>query len=518
MKSLEKKRIISLLIFYVINHGLIVFFPNALFWDDWYINRVSPADILIRLDQINLPFRSLGLLHSTLIQYGPIAYKYLGFILMFIAGLLLDGIIKRTLTSIGYTYQAATSIAYIIVLLFLVLPFNSARPLLIIFPYLLSYFLFFLAWRLIDRAYFIAALLFMISFETNSMLVFYIVPIADLYLRTIKDINIKGAVHFTRRNWLLLVLPVLYFSIRQIWFKPYGLYENYNQDFGIIKIIKSPILQAANIFDVQINIGLFIIALLICIILLRKNKNILLYIPTCSIKWYLVGLFVFISACFPYWIIGRVPTFNVWSSRHQLLIPLSIAIILTTIMIRERNKYYQKSLLILFVCISMTYNLNTYIGYYVDWEKQLQLIKLFRENKVIKDGSLIIFTDESINKNYLNREYAVYEWNGILEMAFGDQKRLGIKTSEVNRYLQGGLDGYITTDFKASDFNKLKDQKAVLVTIYDTRNDTRELGFKLDRSERFLDQLFGWARPKFQIKTECVDKNSSFGYRNLSQC
>jgi hypothetical protein len=277
-------------------------------------------------------------------------------------------------------------------------------------------------------------------------------------------------------------------------------------------------LQLANIFDVQTNIGLLIFALLICIFLLRRNKNILAGMKFCSAKWYVAGLFVFIAACFPYWLLGRVPTFNVWSSRHQLLIPLSIAIILTTVIIRQRNRFYQKSLLIFFASISMAYNLNAYISYYVDWEKQLQLIELFSKNKAIKDASLVIFTDESVNKNYLNRDYAVYEWNGLLEMAFGDQKHLGINSFDIDRYLQGGLDWYALPSFKAGGFDKKNDQKAVLVTIYDVRKDTRELGFKLDRSEKILDQLFGWARPKFGIKTECSNKNPNYNYKNIIQC
>lgn len=512
------KRIISWFVFYTINHGLIALIPNALYWDDWYLYKMPPEIILNRFDQINSPFNVIGLLHTTMLQYGPILYKYLAFSLLFISGLLLDKINIRTLSAIGYSKQSAYSISYVIVLLFLVLPFNMARPLLIIFPSILVYFIFFLAWRMLDRHRILAAGLFFFSFEVNSMLVFYFVPLADLYLRTVGKISVQRTTLFAKRNWLFIILPFLYFAIKTIWFKPYGLYENYNNDFEVIKLLKSSMLQFANVFDVQINLGILILAFLINGLLLSKKTYIFTADVKCSTRWYLVGLFVFVAACFPYWMLGRVPTFNLWSSRHQLLIPLSIAIILTTIVIRKGNGLHQKAILIIFVSLSMAYNLNAYISYYVDWNKQVQLIRLLSKDQKIKDGSLIIFSDESLEKNYLNRNYAIYEWNGLLERAFSDQKRLGINVSDVERYLKGGLDWYVSSQFKAGDFDAKKDKVAVLVKIYDTRKDSRELGFKLDRSEKFLDQLFGWAYPKFAIKTECSFRDPILGYRNAGQC
>lgn len=518
MNLIFDKRIISWFLFYLINHGLIALIPNAVYWDDWYIYEMPPESILGRFDQINSLFNVFGLLHITMLQIGPILYKYLSFFLMFAAGLLLDKICTRTLSSIGYSKQAANSISYVIVLLFLVLPFNLARPLLIIFPSLLFYFTFFLAWRLIDRSIILAVGLFFFSFEINSMLVFYCVPIADLYLRKVGKISAQGIILFAKRNWIFLLLPFIYFAIKITWFKPYGLYENYNNDFEIIKIIKSSLLQFANIFDVQINLGLLILAFFISTTLLRKKFNTFIVDVSSSTKWYLAGIFAFIAATFPYWILGRVPTFNLWSSRHQLLMPLSIAIILTAIIIRKGSGLYQKSILIIFVSVSMAYNLSAYIDYFIDWQKQSQLIRLLSKDQRVKDGSLIIFSDESLDKNYLNRHYAVYEWNGLLERAFSDQKRLGINISDIDRYLKGGLDWYISSQFKASDFDVNKDKIAVLVKISDSRKDTRELGFKLDKSEKFFDQLFGWAYPKFEIKTECTVRDPLLGYRNATQC
>ncbi len=59
---------------------------------------MPPESILGRFDQINSLFNVFGLLHITMLQIGPLLYKYLGFFLMFTSGLLLDKICTRTLS------------------------------------------------------------------------------------------------------------------------------------------------------------------------------------------------------------------------------------------------------------------------------------------------------------------------------------------------------------------------------------------------------------------------------------
>src|SRR3546814_13538982 len=66
-----------------------------------------------------------------------------------------------------------------IVLLYLVLPLNFARVAQIDFPYALCYLLFFGAWWLIESKKWVSLLLFFLSFNTNSLLVFYALPAID---------------------------------------------------------------------------------------------------------------------------------------------------------------------------------------------------------------------------------------------------------------------------------------------------------------------------------------------------
>lgn len=511
-------RTTCLLAFYLIAHGFIIFIPDAVYWDDWFIYRMPSEEIISRFEQMNLPLNYVSKLHIFLVQSGVATYKYLTLILMFATGLLLDSILIRTFVASGKDQISAKAYSLVIVLLFLILPFNLARPLLIIFPYTLNYFIFFLAWYLIDKRTIIAAVLFMISFNVNSLLVFFAIPIIDLYFRKNHTIQIKGIVIFIKKYCLLIILPLVYFASKKLWFSPYGMYKGYNEDFNFLKVIKAPILQVANLFEANISLGLCALMLLVSASLINRFEFAANQAKTNVKLWILAGCVILIAGGFPYWLLGRVPTFNAWSSRHQLLMPLGAAVLLAGIILTRSSHSARKYLFIMIASVSLTYDIESYVSYYADWQKQKQLIALFKDNKEIEHASLIIFEDQSRSKNYQHREYAVHEWNGLLENAFGDQKRLGININETGRYLSGDLNWNIAKMFKAGDYLHQQDEQAVLVTIKDSLQDTRELGFKTDRAEKFSDQLLGWIRPKFEITTVCVRKNQDYRISSMRPC
>jgi len=103
---------------------------------------------------------------------GPWLYRLSVFVLMFGAGLCLERILARH-------PQVPNSIRLLIVIFFLTLPFIIGRAAMITLPYSLCYIMFFLAWMLMPSQKFISGLLFLASFNTNSLLVFYVLPILD---------------------------------------------------------------------------------------------------------------------------------------------------------------------------------------------------------------------------------------------------------------------------------------------------------------------------------------------------
>jgi hypothetical protein len=179
-------------------------------------------------------FNISGYLHVSLLSFGPWIYRYLTFILMFLAGVFLNLIIKNY-KEISDEYR------FFIVILFLCLPFYWARVAIIDFPYTLCYFLFFAAWALLDKIKFFSLLLFFVSFITMSLLVFSIIPFLEFYYRSNRsNINSKTFLKYIIKNIAFTILPFIFFTIKLLFFKSYGNYEVYNENYSILSLARVP--------------------------------------------------------------------------------------------------------------------------------------------------------------------------------------------------------------------------------------------------------------------------------------
>ena len=151
----------------------------------------------------------IGYLHTFLLKLGPPIYKLLTFLIFFINGILLDQILKRNAF-------ISENNRFFICLLFLVSPLNIARVTLICFPYTFCTFLFFLAWFLLPTKRFISLILFLFSFTTNSLLVFYCLPIIEIFYTHYK-FNKNYILKFIKRN-LFLFLSIYFLFFENIFF------------------------------------------------------------------------------------------------------------------------------------------------------------------------------------------------------------------------------------------------------------------------------------------------------------
>ena len=152
--------------FYLLSQGGLLLIPNAIYWDDWSTLFNNDATLIFEIfKELGSMFNIHGHIHANLLKLGPWSYRVFTFILMFASGLLLDSILKKI-------NQLSEIDRFLIVLLFLILPFTIARASLIIFPYTFFYFLFFSGWQLINRSRFGSLALFFLSFNLNSLLFF----------------------------------------------------------------------------------------------------------------------------------------------------------------------------------------------------------------------------------------------------------------------------------------------------------------------------------------------------------
>lgn len=449
---------------YALMHVGILFIPNAVFWDDWVLYRSDPGVLLDKFRQTGSMLNNTGYLHLGMLKLGLWSYKLFTFVLMFGSAVLLDSILKRIL-------PLSKEARFVFLLLFLLLPFNMARVALIDFPYTLRYFVFFLAWYLIWKNRYISLALFFISFNTNSQLVFYALPMLEIAYREKCFVSWRSLLRAIVYRLDFIALPFIFFIIKVKLYTPYGLYEGYNQNFNFDNVGQLLKFQLEDFRQLTVNNVLFLAVAPIAYLLLknyltadRRDSRPFLFLAGG------LGLVAIVLAEIPYLVVGYFPAFTDWQSRHQLLLPLGSALTLTAFLFLL-NKTIRSLLVLMLVSFSMAYGIQTYYAFFMDWSKQKEIINIFSNNDKIKSSKLIVIKDEAIATNALSRKYRFYEWNGMLEKAYGDQSRFAVTIEEVPYILNGSFDKLFSEHYKAAGFRKSDDMQTVLVEIREVKCD-----------------------------------------------
>ncbi len=435
---------ILLFILYFLAQGGIFFITGAKFWDDWPFFTGSINHILLYTKEMGSVFSLSGLMALSVSHLGVYFHKSLVFVIFFSVAYFLNDILKK------YNHVLDSQTRYLILLFFLLLPFNMARILLATYAYTFSYFLFFFAWYLMRKNQVFSLILFFVSFTLNSLLVFYVIPMLEIFHSEGGLKTFKNFLFCVRRKIIFLALPFFYYFIKFYFFKPYGVYEGYNTGFSFRVLFDSIIPFLKNFSCVPMRgkaIETFILAALISpivIFVLNKFNLKLIYKknPSNKILLYL-GFFCFFAASFPYLILGHVHNFETWNSRHQILMPLGFSLFLVgifnapwTYLNRGQREYQIKFALIVFlISTSIAFQIHFYFKAFIDFKKQSYQVHLISENNIIKNANLIIFNDETIHQeffeNLYKRQVETYEWNSMMLDAFDDnnESRYGISSS-----------------------------------------------------------------------------------------
>lgn len=467
--NFPRDKFLFLLLVYLANHIYILALWDAVFWDDWVLFDTNYELLIGRFKQAGTPFGWGGYFHALLLTIGPWAYRLWTLIAYFIAGVLLVNILERR----GGVWG---SYSIVIATIFMIFPLNSARVAGINVPYATCYLAFFLAWYLLKERKNLAAILFLFSFNTNSLLVFYVLPIYDFIFSN------QGARHVEitkriRENWILIALPFFYFIIKQYFFKPYGFYENYNSNFDISNINYAISLQIKELYEILrlsstflMNASFAIVLSIIILLVLNKNKA-WQYLPmkafraSTMLTLMISGVAALMLAGFPYWIVGHPQRFYNWDSRHQLLMPFGIGIFLAGLM-GLLAKRFQKAFLCMLLAFCMILNARSYYSYYLDWNKQKEIIRIISNQPIIRDGRIIVFEDHTGLPNANGRSNSYYEWNGMLKYVYKDERRYGINQRDWTSKLC--FEDYINFSpyYKAGEIHAAHTQKIVLVKIF----------------------------------------------------
>tara|TARA_B100000886_G_scaffold93274_1_gene61650 strand:+ start:5371 stop:6957 length:1587 start_codon:yes stop_codon:yes gene_type:complete len=414
----ENSNYLYLFIFYSIAHIWIFFLSNSLFWDDWSIYGSSQEINNLRFLMSGNPF--FGSIHELLLKVGLPIYRYTTYIIIFITSIFIDKILIRT-------NLISNDMRFGLCLLYLTTPFYIARVTIICFPYTFCLFLFFAAWFFFNKYRFLSIILFLISFTTNSLLVFYCLPVFEDFFIKFKSFSLKK---YIERNIFILLLPFAFYISKIFIFKPFGIYKGYLSNFDIKNIFTASFFQLIDAIKLKSN---FIILIPILVLFISYIFYKFIFSNTdCSDRknariFFIFGIISFISGVFPYWILNYTPAFNGWLSRHQLLMPLGIAIIISS-MLLNFNFEGRRILLSMFVSIFLIINISNYFSLISDNIKQNQIVEILSNKINVKNSNLIVFEDNT--NNALDRKYRFYEWNGLINKAYPAKNIIGINSFE----------------------------------------------------------------------------------------
>ena len=400
---------VSAVVLYTLSWGWSLLRPNTLYWDDWVLYFRQPIgnarNVYI---QSGRPLWE-GLVEIALLQVGTWAICLATFILFFVTAIFLFCILK-TFSAISHSNLR------FITFVFLIAPVNHARVALNIFDYTSAYFLFFLGWLILVRfkslkSFVLACLILFLSFKTHSFLFFVLLPF--LHFAWLNKTELLDFKKLNRRHLQIVViaaLPVLYVILRSIFWPPNESWQDYQKptSAGLM----------TGLWPVLIGlVGLSIIAF-------RHSKN----KPThFGFVLFVCGFLVTALALFPYFAAelyvgyaGRPAYITVfefradWRSRHQLLMPLGLA--LSVVGLNELFNWKKKNLF-LSVVLVVSVGLNMFWGsqYFLQSLKQEKIVELLKATK----NEIVIASlgDQTLRFNGRENDFRGYEWSGFMTLA-----------------------------------------------------------------------------------------------------
>lgn len=456
LASSERRYFCRLFVYYLIAHGGILLLLDAVYWDDWVPYLESPQTIYKTSVMAGTPyFGAINLYLATRPEWLWLS-RILTFVLMFASGLLLWHIVKRV-------EWVSEGDRYATVMLFLVLPLNDSRAAMMLLPYTLAYFMFFLAWYLLGKSRLFALALFFLSFNINSILVFYALPMAEWYVQGGNGWRPTSAWRWLVRRIDFIALPFVFWYIQTTYFKPYGTYRDHNQHYSLINVIRSLMLIGDDIMQLNASLVLLVLFLPFAYVTLKNSDA---AGGSDNRKLGLAGIAALACALFPYCVVDAAPVFTFWNSHNQLLMPLGVALLLVWSLSRVPAEA-RRVALALAIALSLAINVANYTLLYQDWGKKRELVSLMSRDDTIRQASVVVFDDRT--ELYRSLRYPFYEWNGLMILAYGNDTRFGLIPSEVESYRHGSFDSRFDLGmaWNAQHHVRETNPRTVAVTIED---------------------------------------------------
>ena len=475
--------------------GWSLLWPNSMFWDDWVIDGTDTQAVY---SENGLPW--MASIVTALFKIGPVAFKLVALASILIVGVCAYSIAGRGLSLGGWE-------RWVLAAVITIAPLNATRvSSAVLITYTLSLAAFFIAWSiLVARGSrwprwalaLTSAPFSFASFTTASLLPFMMLPVIHVALLTpgIFRIDWRTWARFLATYWPVIVAPPAYWVVKSAVSSATGLYSTYN---GIrvpswpLSVAGAGIVACAVVFAAAVTVlllrahrgsqfrakrglptvgalsifavaGLIVlaggitspgeavvpIALVVCGLMVAAPVFFAQRDASAS-DWpgvaAVLGVAVVSLGALPYLLVGKVPSYIDWETRHQFLLAIGLAIIVLAA-IRgvslSWGKFASQAVslglvaVFLFVGASMTVELGR------DWQKQDQIIAELAGSPVVAEAATVVFVDRSVTDNFDAREFRFYEYTGWLTAAFGKETRLGLGAEDVPRFTDGSMDRLI---------------------------------------------------------------------------
>jgi hypothetical protein len=394
-------------ILYTISWGWLFIVRNSLWADDWFLF-------------VNFDFRIQGFAPWIDIQiklmrsFGLTFFRSLTFIGFLMAAVFLFGITRQILF-------LSLSQRRLVVLLFLLLPFNTTRVALMVYWYTIGYLVFFSAWYLAvsfrsRRIHFLSVGLFFTSFQLHSLLPFYLLPVLHLmFLSDIRDL--RNLILWLRMN-LYFFLPPTYWIFRSLFWPERVGYHDVS------------VSQAASAFPfVAVALVLFGTLAVLNTKVQIEHKN--------KVKILLSGFVAVFAGMLAYVVLGFFKSDwsffykyfltlfgrSDWYSRHQILQPLGVALLVVgaIALLPKRAKKLSLQVQIAVLTFCVVFNVAFGFEYVVDYAKQREVVTQLKVSGESDSISGFTFIDQTALLNARGREYRYRDWQGLISLAFDSE-------------------------------------------------------------------------------------------------
>lgn len=433
-------------------HGLLLI-NDGIYWDDWLW--IDPATSGLELDRILAAGAEMGIMATSRLHVwiaGLFGYRTVTFVSLLAAGVLVFylGRHKEMLRRGDALAAALITISYPAYQTWVV--FSTGNYVFYYAAFLLGALIAVKAelFQGTRRALMTAAalILFFLSYNLNSLLVFYFGFLLLLFYLAYKGGTLplkRSLLYYFPRRLHFVLLPFVYWILKEAFFPRYGPYTNYNQfTFSPALIHQSLVCFWTNGIKLQFKASLFglfrhpvlwlftLFGVWLWYARSKSEKPELTGTPNAAVSprallaygFLLLGLGIF-----PYIAVGLCPSLAGWPTRHSLLLSLPVALLLAAsarLLFKSPGGGFSRAGWMHLASLLLAFGIVTVSGY-IDWQARW-----------VKDRSIMVNLarlpgagDHSVywvdHQYYWGGEtdYRFYEWSSIFKKVWGGETRIG---------------------------------------------------------------------------------------------